>query len=997
MDGSFTWPQKEDTDIGGEGDFDWGDSIPVRIGELHGIGTYWQIVENFDRSQNSPYEYEFWVGPDLFLRIDQVSARAHNIPTHSGQYIIMGGPPLNATNCYSDPTFTCNLALNDTNFDLGGALGHRASAWESDVVSYIVSSYMMETPPGYYEDLTWEIVGFYRINDLDWHPSGTYTEGPLSKYEDVAVCGECDQFAQQFWEEKFGVEFISGWWELPFEEQKINPPLGTTWNEYTGQAIHSGDFIVVDRGEEDLHAAIVDHVNSPLIITGGGVGTDGDFTVEVLHTGGTLHRDLIDIWLPRCEFYLDPPAYLDFFIASYWHVANTTPSGGWNTWEDYDNDVCDWSAYRYLEMDASPSINTHSNPQLRLTYQLPTVTNNHNTPAEWSATASLGDEQTVTFTGKYEGGRIWFDMGPLNNGERPWLKNVQKVEIIFGSEYDTVAWTISGLRLVKHNDHDPDRDEVTPHVLTTFHEPRWLYAAGGVRAVVDGLSKYALCEVENYNVWSGHEQLVKHINWLFGKVVDSSAAWGLAQYLGIISNCTQGWAASLPDNWDTLTLDDEDTPERLTNGYSFDLRELQDFDCDGGTIDCRFRGYKWETAPGLLYMPWGLEIVQGGLHGLSNKRSETGGKIYRREADSEDEWSLVDEDVTTNGHGYWPCGGSKTGYDLIKEYNGDTPVYWAYRVSETPHNTDYDRLYERQWEWSYLWIIELSIMLAEYTPNVVYVFEFDGIDISHIYTAPPDLWYSEGKTLSPYSLPHTDVESCDGSPSGYVEDHGFIYLYYVNENDLYRVISEDWGATWGDTTAVIVKHDIEKAFCYEQDGVETCVAVDGGGALKCFRSSTHFADSAWVVDANVFAIASGIDVTAQPSVYTKNGNVFVHAIKENVVVGYKSVNVGRTWIGSTIPTPIDGKKVFVFCDEGMQYAVVVGLSDEFLCYRSSLNFADTQWLEGINKFTISAVVDDAQITGYANYGYLYAIAFVDNVSTEWKSDDFGKTWTQMAI
>jgi len=118
------------------------------------------------------------------------------------------------------------------------------------------------------------------------------------------------------------------------------------------------------------------------------------------------------------------------------------------------------------------------------------------------------------------------------------------------------------------------------------------------------------------------------------------------------------------------------------------------------------------------------------------------------------------------------------------------------------------------------------------------------------------------------------------------------------------------------------------------------------------------------------------------------------------MIGYNSSGYNMVYplsLGVSVAAPIYGKKVFAFIDEGMQYAVVVGLSDEFLCYRSSLNFADTQWLEGINKFTISAVVDDAQITGYANYGYLYAIAFVDNVSTEWKSDDFGKTWTQMAI
>jgi len=118
------------------------------------------------------------------------------------------------------------------------------------------------------------------------------------------------------------------------------------------------------------------------------------------------------------------------------------------------------------------------------------------------------------------------------------------------------------------------------------------------------------------------------------------------------------------------------------------------------------------------------------------------------------------------------------------------------------------------------------------------------------------------------------------------------------------------------------------------------------------------------------------------------------------MIGYNSTRYNGVYPPEKLvpePSSIDGKKVFVFADEGMQYAVVVGLDDDFLCYRSSTHFADTQWLEGINKFVIAPVVDETQVTGYAKYGYLYAIGFKNGIPTEYKSEDFGKTWEQMVI
>ena len=658
MDGDFTWPTYEECDLAGAGVIPYDSASPVRIGELHALANYVQRYAPYSTWDLVPgYTAEFWSGPDIFLRIDQVSARAHNIPTHAGQYIIMGGPPLNATDCVSDPTFTCDIALADTDFDLSGPLGYRASAWDS----------------------------------ADFAPAG------------------------------------------------------------------------------------------------GGIGTAGNVAFTVPAGGGTLYRDLIDIWLPRCQFYLAPPAFADFLQASWWHTANVTPAGGWNTWVDYDHDVYDWSAYRHIQFEATATSEPANDPQLRLTYHIPSVTNNHNTPNGWAATASLGPAQSETFSGKYDHTNhiIWFDMGPVGNGEREWLKHVSKAELIFGAESTPIAWTFTQAgRLVKHNANDPDRDEVLPHALTTFHEPRDRYAAGGLRGVVDGLSKYPLCMVEQYNVYSGHEQLVEHINWQFGNPsgLDLSGAWSLAQYMSIISHCTQGWSASLPANWDALTKDSETPPEYLTAGYSFDLRELQDLGVDSGTIDCRFRGWKWVTVPGILYRPWGLEIVQGGLHGLAQKRNGAGGKIYQREAGSGDDWVLIDDEVTSDGHGYW-----SDGNDVIKEYVGLNPVYWEYRVG----GIVIARLYERQWEWDYLVIAGAGKKCGVYTDRdgVTWYVWIAGNDILLKYMTAEYTTFSVAITVDSSGL--YDM----------VDVHGDGRLLVVGARNsgteaMYSFHSMDMGGTW---------------------------------------------------------------------------------------------------------------------------------------------------------------------------------------------------------
>jgi len=189
---------------------------------------------------------------------------------------------------------------------------------------------------------------------------------------------------------------------------------------------------------------------------------------------------------------------------------------------------------------------------------------------------------------------------------------------------------------------------------------------------------------------------VEHINWQFGAVVDLSAAWALGQYCDILTQSTQGWAWALPANWAALTVDAN--LDVYTLGYSFDLKELQDAIVDGGVYDCMFKVYSKTLAKGLLNKPFGIVVVQGGMHGLSSERDADSGKVYRREAGSGAAWDLRSDSIASDGHAYWWWGD-----DLIHHYTGVVPTYWEYCVN-APDGADIARLYERQWERAWLTI-----------------------------------------------------------------------------------------------------------------------------------------------------------------------------------------------------------------------------------------------------------------------------------------------------
>jgi len=215
---------------------------------------------------------------------------------------------------------------------------------------------------------------------------------------------------------------------------------------------------------------------------------------------------------------------------------------------------------------------------------------------------------------------------------------------------------------------------------------------------MDGRFAQVLRSSGPFQVADQQEELVEAIYWLYGSAsgLDLSAAWSLGAYLDIMSFCCEGWTWNYPANWLALTEDKDEAT--LTAGFSFDLEEHQDYgnsvggEVDAGGYPAKFAAPSWTTARLEEYRPWGLEIIQGGIHGLSTSRNSGAHTVERREQGTADAWTQRTDSLATDGHGYFYWG---NGYDdLFKDYDGTNPVIWEYRVDGA---ASLGRLFLRQW------------------------------------------------------------------------------------------------------------------------------------------------------------------------------------------------------------------------------------------------------------------------------------------------------------
>jgi len=129
----FTWPLKEETQVGGSGEFAWGDAIPVKLGELRALGVYTQRVAPFaDLATDEP---EFWPGPTVYLQVDTVSHEKHGLYPKSDDHPLRlpyGVPHLLNPATDADPHFNIPVHRHGMSMDIPTPLSSRPSLWQCD-------------------------------------------------------------------------------------------------------------------------------------------------------------------------------------------------------------------------------------------------------------------------------------------------------------------------------------------------------------------------------------------------------------------------------------------------------------------------------------------------------------------------------------------------------------------------------------------------------------------------------------------------------------------------------------------------------------------------------------------------------------------------------------------------------------------------------------------------------------------------------------------------
>jgi len=355
-----------------------------------------------------------------------------------------------------------------------------------------------------------------------------------------------------------------------------------------------------------------------------------------------------------------------------------------------DEDVTYWLSHRYLEISCQPQtgplpVGTILSIPITVKYKTASVYDNHQDSTidalQRQVSVSLGAEQEISYTGRAAAGTIWVDLWTT---ARPDLQHVSSIEITLPDGYGN--WVLSDTHLREHNSNDPVHVAPSTHTYLTMHEVLRAYASGGARSQVDGICIGSLCSAANFNVFSGHERLLEMIWWFTyiteKNTVDQSAMWSLANYLQMASYCVEGWDAALPGNWDARTIDADD--KILTQGYSCDVMECQHHNVDSGVAIGGLKCYQWATAAGILYKPHGVLVVEGGIHGLANRRDACCVKVYRRERGTSDVWENISSPAT-DGHGYWyfPAASDSggVGEPIVRYDTDEKPVYYEYLVS----------------------------------------------------------------------------------------------------------------------------------------------------------------------------------------------------------------------------------------------------------------------------------------------------------------------------
>ena len=428
----------------------------------------------------------------------------------------------------------------------------------------------------------------------------------------------------------------------------------------------------------------------------------------------------------------------------------------------------------------------------------------------------------------------------------------------------------------------------------------WRYAQGVVSAHYHGLANMVLFLLDNAKACV-IERCFDTLDVLIGAQtgVDMTTCFALS-----------GWPITNSGEGFTWTHNAAAEAAHMMDVDNVTLKTLQVMDIapsmGAGGDAVAVRCFRLGCVNGLPYTFHGTKYVGGRGHGMAvtqaadtgagepfpRKRSGMTSNLYRRHLGSEDDgdWALVSSGgFSVDEHSHW----TSDAQPITDNADPGRAIY-EYAIRQAGAYDSLGRFATR--EFADLQVIIAGgggVYVVEWKRNIIFVFEHNDEGIQHLYTSPPRHYYAGGRNQASYDQPHTDVAETSGSPAGYVDKHGFLYLYHVNNNAVQKLVSVDMGQNWSAEQSVI-NDSISKAIELWKDGVSYCLAIGTNGALYCYRSATHFDDGTWTVGTNKFLVASGME-DVQPGGYFSGDKLYAFAGVGTARQGYESLDLGRTW------------------------------------------------------------------------------------------------------
>ncbi len=684
LDGIISWPLRQNTNYGGNGEFDYGDACPVRLDELVALGpTYSGGI-----SYTNPITNEWFVARLPFatspinLEMDLVSLRAHlgdvggdlNIPSNHDVDFTLYLPFVNATTRNEDPFELATVVHEEVDVDLSSPFGYRVSAWD-----------------------------------------GLLGAAPA----------------------------------------------------------------------------------------GGGVGSTGSFDVTLAagSAGAQLQRTLLCNLEVKFAHVSNPTAPCIICLPTvYWQLrtgADTPPActmhGLWSP-----EDVFDWTQHDWADLHLTIPTGVTGTVTVQVRYRTFTVLDDHMSGAERATgfTADWSSYLTATYDLPLAASGDQHLRWCLSKAKTTWYPNllvVDSVTITFPANAAGQTWTFHGLDLI-HDAGTAERNAPATYAYAKLaqdyrvrdsHE-EGLPVCGVVSAKVDGHFP-ALATVDTYQQFE-REQGVGLINWIYSRyyVVDSSSAWGLLEFLALLTNAGNGftWGISAA-NWAAWTTDADDNALGSLAPWCLLDANYRCVDGSAGwpvALGCG----AWDLCAGVAYAPRFLARIGGGMQGrvrsgddfLRNQGAAV--PILRREAG--DSWTPY-VSVPTDEQGWFGAGYYLEVYGYGE---GDSPLFWEWTTSSNV----IERLYRRQWT-SWTPSGRGSVKMAVDYQGIGWLASADGSAVYVQYRESPAATFSEAVTvvLGDYTL--ADIMPFpDGS----------LLVAATNPGDLkvYGWLSLDGGCTWAE-------------------------------------------------------------------------------------------------------------------------------------------------------------------------------------------------------